>query len=29
VLLFLAGMVLSGLVYWLSRRFVNYDVSGE
>jgi multiple sugar transport system permease protein len=29
VLLFLAGMILSGLVYWLSRRFVNYDVSGE
>ena len=29
VLLFLAGMVLSGLVYWLSRRFVNYDVTGE
>ncbi|WP_083404592.1 MULTISPECIES: carbohydrate ABC transporter permease [unclassified Curtobacterium] len=29
VLLFLAGMVLSGLVYWLSKRFVNYDVTGE
>lgn len=29
VLLFLAGMILSGLVYWLSKRFVNYDVSGE
>ncbi|MFZ7087956.1 carbohydrate ABC transporter permease [Curtobacterium sp. RRHDQ10] len=29
VLLFLAGMILSALVYWLSRRFVNYDVSGE
>uniref|UniRef100_A0A942T150 Sugar ABC transporter permease n=1 Tax=Neobacillus citreus TaxID=2833578 RepID=A0A942T150_9BACI len=29
VLLFLAGMLLSGLVYWLSKRFVNYDVTGE
>lgn len=29
VLLFVAGMILSGLVYWLSKRFVNYDVSGE
>ncbi|WP_159573816.1 carbohydrate ABC transporter permease [Curtobacterium sp. 18060] len=29
VLLFLAGMILSGLVYWLSKRFVNYDVTGE
>ncbi|WP_254787069.1 carbohydrate ABC transporter permease [Curtobacterium sp. MCBA15_001] len=29
VLLFLAGMILSGLVYWLSKRFVNYDVNGE
>ena len=27
VLLFLFGMVLAGLIYWLSRRFVNYDVS--
>jgi multiple sugar transport system permease protein len=27
VLLFLAGMALAGLVYWLSRRFVNYDVA--
>lgn len=27
VLLFLFGMVLAGLVYWLSRRFVNYEVS--
>lgn len=27
VLLFLAGMLLAGLVYWLSRRFVNYDVA--
>lgn len=26
VLLFVAGMVLAGLVYWLSRRFVNYDL---
>ncbi|MBA8792799.1 multiple sugar transport system permease protein [Friedmanniella endophytica] len=27
VLLFLVGMVLAVVVYWLSRRFVNYDVS--
>ncbi|GAA1487203.1 carbohydrate ABC transporter permease [Brachybacterium fresconis] len=27
VLLFLFGMLLAGLIYWLSRRFVNYDVS--
>ena len=27
VLLFLFGMFLAGLIYWLSRRFVNYDVS--
>jgi multiple sugar transport system permease protein len=27
VLLFLFGMLLAGLTYWLSRRFVNYDVS--
>lgn len=27
VLLFLFGMVLAGLIFWLSRRFVNYDVS--
>lgn len=27
VLLFAAGMALAGLVYWLSRRFVNYDVA--
>lgn len=27
VLLFLFGIFLAGLVYWLSRRFVNYDVS--
>lgn len=27
VLLFLFGMLLAGLVYWLSRRFVNYDVA--
>lgn len=27
VMLFLFGMLLAGLVYWLSRRFVNYDVS--
>lgn len=27
VLLFLFGMILAGLIYWLSRRFVNYDVS--
>lgn len=29
VLLFLGGMLLSGLVYWFSQRFVNYDVNGE
>jgi multiple sugar transport system permease protein len=27
VLLFLVGMLLAGLVYWLSRRFVSYDVA--
>src|SRR5699024_505283 len=27
VILFLFGMLLAGLIYWLSRRFVNYDVS--
>ena len=27
VLLFLFGMLLAGLIYWLSRRFVNYDVA--
>jgi multiple sugar transport system permease protein len=27
VLLFLFGLLLAGLVYWLSKRFVNYDVS--
>ncbi|WP_114856015.1 carbohydrate ABC transporter permease [Brachybacterium sp. YJGR34] len=27
VMLFLFGMLLAGLIYWLSRRFVNYDVS--
>ncbi|QDP98328.1 sugar ABC transporter permease [Microlunatus elymi] len=27
VLLFLVGMILAVLIYWLSRRFVNYDVS--
>jgi multiple sugar transport system permease protein len=27
VLLFLVGMLMAGLVYWLSRRFVNYDVN--
>lgn len=27
VLLFLVGMLLAGLVYWVSRRFVHYDVS--
>lgn len=27
VLLFLFGMFLAGLIYWLSRRFVNYDVA--
>jgi multiple sugar transport system permease protein len=27
VLLFLFGILLAGLVLWLSRRFVNYDVS--
>jgi multiple sugar transport system permease protein len=27
VLLFIVGMLMAGLVYWLSRRFVNYDVS--
>jgi multiple sugar transport system permease protein len=27
ILLFLVGMGLAVLVYWLSRRFVNYDVS--
>lgn len=27
VLLFLFGILLAGLVYWLSRRFVNYDVA--
>jgi multiple sugar transport system permease protein len=27
VLLFLFGMLLAGLTYWLSRRFVNYEVS--
>lgn len=27
VLLFLVGMLLAGLIYWLSRRFVNYDVA--
>ena len=29
VLLFLAGMLLAGLVYRLSARFVTYDVTGE
>ncbi|ACQ81247.1 binding-protein-dependent transport systems inner membrane component [Beutenbergia cavernae DSM 12333] len=27
VLLFVVGIALAGLVYWLSRRFVHYDVS--
>jgi len=27
VLLFLVGMLMAGLIYWLSRKFVNYDVS--
>ncbi|WP_152363305.1 carbohydrate ABC transporter permease [Microlunatus speluncae] len=27
VVLFLVGMLLAGLVYWLSRRFVNYDTA--
>jgi multiple sugar transport system permease protein len=27
VLLFIVGMLMAGLVYWLSRRFVNYDVN--
>lgn len=27
VLLFIVGMLLAGLVYWLSKRFVNYDVA--
>ncbi len=27
VVLFLVGMLMAGLIYWLSRRFVNYDVS--
>lgn len=27
VLLFVVGMLLAGLVYWLSKRFVNYDVT--
>ncbi|MDO5661298.1 MAG: sugar ABC transporter permease, partial [Brachybacterium sp.] len=27
VVLFLFGIFLAGLVYWLSRRFVNYEVS--
>ena len=27
VLRFLLGMLLAGLIYWLSRRFVNYDVA--
>jgi multiple sugar transport system permease protein len=27
VLLFVVGMLMAGLVYWLSKRFVNYDVA--
>jgi multiple sugar transport system permease protein len=27
VVLFIVGMLLAGLVYWLSRRFVNYDTA--
>jgi multiple sugar transport system permease protein len=27
VLLFIVGMLMAGLVYWLSKRFVNYDVA--
>lgn len=27
IALFVVGMALAGLVYWLSRRFVNYDVA--
>ncbi|SDS91471.1 carbohydrate ABC transporter permease [Microlunatus soli] len=27
ILLFLVGMILAGVIYWLSRRFVNYDVA--
>lgn len=29
VLLFLFGMLLAGLIFWLSRRFVNYDLTAN